>query len=198
MIKESDIIFVTTSISTKWIEYQQKILRNNFPESKFIIINGINNWPKSWFYWIDRIKNLDQKWYIHIDEDCFLENKGEVIRLLEKMDEENIGISAISDAYCHFRGNNPIAFNSFFLVGRVRDLKDINLDLTQIKFSYSDDSWTNSLGLHFKEEYKEGFEYVHEKVWPYENYDREAEPYYLFCWLMKEKKIKEKLFFIFI
>lgn len=190
MIKESDIVFVTTSISTKWIGYQQKILKENFPESSFVVVNGIGNWPKSWFYWIDRIKNLDQKWYIHIDEDCFIENRSEVIRLIEKMEAEDIGISAISEAYCHFRGNNPVAFNSFFLVGRVKDLKDIDLDLNRITFTYVGNKWINSLGIQFKEEYKEGFEYIHEKAWPHENYDNESEPYYLFCWLMKEKKIK--------
>jgi hypothetical protein len=190
MIIDSDIVFVTTSMSTKWIGYQQKILNANFPKSTFVVVSGIGNWPKSWFYWIDQIKNLDKKWYIHIDEDCFLESREEVLKLLEKMDAEDIGISAISEAYCHFRGNNPVAFNSFFLVGRIQDLKDINIDLNCINFTYDGNKWSNSMGLHFKEEYKEGFEYVHEKAWPYENYDIEAEPYYLFCWLMKEKKIK--------
>jgi hypothetical protein len=190
MINESDIVFVTTSLSTKWIDYQQKILKSNFPDSSFIVVNGLGNWPKSWFYWINQIKTMNKRWYIHIDEDCFIENKGEVIRLLEKMESEDIGISAISEAYCHFRGNNPIAFNSFFLAGRVQDLKDINIDFNQINFSYTGSKWINSLGIQYKEEYKEGFEYVHEKAWPYENYENESEPYYLFCWLMKEKKIK--------
>jgi hypothetical protein len=190
MINESDIVFVTTSMSTKWIGYQQKILKDNFPESTFVVVNGVGNWPKSWFYWIDQVKSLDKEWYIHIDEDCFLENKEEVFRLLEKMKTEDIGISAISEAYCHFRGNNPVAFNSFFLAGRIRDLKDLDLDFRQVSFTYTGSKWTNSLGIHFKEEYKEGFEYPHDKAWPYENYESEAEPYYLFCWLMKEKKIK--------
>lgn len=190
MIKDSDIVFVTTSLSTKWIDYQQKILKLNFPESSFIVINGRGNWPKSWFYWIDEVKKTDKKWYIHIDEDCFVENKAEIIRLIEKMEAENIGISAISEAYCHFRGNNPVAFNSFFLVGRVEDLKDVNLDLPNINFIYDGNKWKNSLGYQFKNEYLEDFFYPHEKAWPYDNIDAESEPYYLFCWLMKEKKIK--------
>lgn len=190
MVKDSDIVFVTTSMSTKWIEIQQKILRDNFPESNFHIIDGRGNWPNSWFYWINEIKKYKCKWYIHIDEDCFIENKEEVIKLLEKMDLEGIGISAISEAYCHFRGNNPVAFNSFFLAGRIEDLRDINIDSNTISFTYGDSGWKNSLGIHFKEEYKDGFEYVHEKAWPYERYNFEAEPYYLFCWLLKERGIK--------
>lgn len=190
MVKDSDIIFVTTSMSTKWISYQQKILKDNFPGSSFVIVDGRGNWPKSWFYWIEKIKRENKKWYIHIDEDCFLENREEVINLLEKMEAEDIGISAISEAYCHFRGNNPVAFNSFFLAGRVKDLEDIELDLDRIHFSYTGSGWKNSLGIHFKEDYKKGFEYVHEKAWPSENYSSEAEPYYLFCWMMKEKDIK--------
>ena len=190
MIKESDVLFVTTSMSTKWIDYQQKILKDNFPESSFLVVSGRDRWPNAWFYWIEEVKNSSAKWYIHIDEDCFLENKGEVLRLLEKMENENIGISAISEAYCHFRGNNPVAFNSFFLVGRVEDLKDLNINFRSVSFFPEGNNWRNSLGIKFKEEYLQDFEYPHEKAWPYDNLQSEAEPYYLFCWLMKEKKIK--------
>ena len=190
MIKESDIIFVTTSLSTKWINYQQKILKYNFPESSFLVISGADKWPNSWFYWVNETKKSSAKWYIHLDEDCFIENKDEVIRLLQKMEDENIGISAISEAYCHFRGNNPVAFNSFFLAGRVKDLQDLSIDFGSVSFILDGNNWSNSLGIKFKEEYLEDFEYVHEKAWPYDNIKSEAEPYYLFCWLMKEKKIK--------
>jgi hypothetical protein len=190
MIKESDILFVTTSMSTKWIGHQQKILKDNFPESSFLVVPGTDRWPNAWFYWIDEAKKSSAKWYIHIDEDCFLENKGEVIRLLQKMDDEDIGISAISEAYCHFRGNNPVAFNSFFLAGRVEDLQDLNIDFRSVSFYPDGNGWNNSLGIRFKEEYLQDFEYVHEKAWPYDNLKSETEPYYLFCWLMKEKKIK--------
>jgi len=31
MIKEEDLIFVTTTLYTKWFTYQQKILKKNFP-----------------------------------------------------------------------------------------------------------------------------------------------------------------------
>ena len=190
MIKESDIIFVTTSMSTKWISHQQKIIKDNFPESTFLVVSGMDKWPTAWFYWIEEVKKSSAKWYIHIDEDCFIENRSEVVRLIQKMEEENIGISAISEAYCHFRGNNPVAFNSFFLVGRVKDLLDINIDFKSVTFSHDGNNWSNSLGIKFKESYLEDFEYVHEKAWPYDNIKSEAEPYYLFCWLMKEKKIK--------
>jgi hypothetical protein len=190
MIKESDIIFVTTSMSTKWISHQQKIIKDNFPESTFLVVSGMDKWPTAWFYWIEEVKKSSARWYIHIDEDCFIENRSEVVRLIQKMEEENIGISAISEAYCHFRGNNPVAFNSFFLVGRVKDLLDINIDFKSVTFSHDGNNWSNSLGIKFKESYLEDFEYVHEKAWPYDNIKSEAEPYYLFCWLMKEKKIK--------
>ena len=190
MIKESDIIFVTTSMSTKWIAHQQKILKDNFPDSNFLVVSGMDKWPTAWFYWIEEVKKSSAKWYIHIDEDCFIENKKEVIRLIQKMEDENIGISAISEAYCHFRGNNPVAFNSFFLVGRVKDLLDINIDFRSVSFIYDGNNWSNSLGVKFKENYLEDFEYVHEKAWPYDNMKSEAEPYYLFCWLMKERGVK--------
>lgn len=190
MINESDIIFVTTSLNTKWIEYQQRIIKLNFPNSQILVIDGRSSWPKVWFSWIEKVKKTDAKWYIHIDEDCFIESKEQVLLLLKKMDEENIGLSAISEAYCHFRGANPVAFNSFFMVGKVQDLTDINLNMDQIHFRLEGENWVNSLGYKYKEEYLEDFEYPHEKACEHFNFSQAMEPYYLFCWLMKEKKIK--------
>lgn len=69
MIKDSEILFVTTTLYSKWLDYQQDIVKNFFPNSERIVVDGRKNWPKSWFYWIDEVKKSDKKYYIHIDED---------------------------------------------------------------------------------------------------------------------------------
>ena len=52
MIKEEDIVFVTTTLYTKWLAYQLEIIKKLFPKSQHIIVDGRGNWPNSWFYWI--------------------------------------------------------------------------------------------------------------------------------------------------
>jgi hypothetical protein len=86
MIKDEDIIFVTTTLQTKWLNYQREIIKNLFPDSPRIIIDGRSDWPYSWFYWMKEIKEVPGKWFIHLDEDCFIESKEEILRLIEKMD----------------------------------------------------------------------------------------------------------------
>ena len=87
MILDSDIIFVTTTLNSKWLSYQSKIIKDLFPGSEHLIIDGSSNWPKAWFSWVGSIRGKDVKWFVHLDEDCFVENKGEITRLIEKMEE---------------------------------------------------------------------------------------------------------------
>ena len=97
MVSDKEIVFVTTALYTKWLDYQKNIIKNLFPESKHIIVDGrkLAEWPKSWFYWIDHIKGSQYKWYVLIDEDCFLVNREELISVINKMDNEDINIIQI-------------------------------------------------------------------------------------------------------
>ena len=92
MILEKDICFVTTTLYTKFLAYQSTILKKEFPDSQHLIINGTKNWPNSWFYWIDEVKKTNCKFFIHIDEDFFLTSKDELMKALNKMDDEGIDI----------------------------------------------------------------------------------------------------------
>ena len=56
MVNDKDIVFVTTTLNTKWLNYQKRLIKNMFPDSKHIIVDGGKNWPNSWFYWIDEVK----------------------------------------------------------------------------------------------------------------------------------------------
>jgi len=100
IVKEDDIVFVTNSLYTKWMDYQSKIIKRLFPNSDHIIVDGSTpefkaNWPNSWFYHLDEIKKSDKKYYIHIDEDFFLTSKEELLKAVQKMEDENIDLLGV-------------------------------------------------------------------------------------------------------
>lgn len=184
MINEKDIIFVTTTLYTKWLQYQSDIIKNMFPESKHIIIDGRNNWPKSWFYWIEEVNKTNSKYFIHIDEDFFITNKDELLKVIDKMEKNNIDLMGVPDGYFQYRHTNPIALNSFLMFGKIDKLKRI--DLSNIIFNYDDTlGWCNNLNLVFKEEYMKNWQYNFH-IQGNSNFKLEQEPYYAFMWKMKE------------
>jgi hypothetical protein len=102
------------------------------------------------------------------------------------MELENIDLLGCSDGYHHFRQHNPVAINTFFMIGKVEHLKD--LDFKDIKFKWNDDSYINNMNLHYKEDYLKDFNYKHEKLsdFKFDNF----EPYYAFLWKMKDMGLK--------
>lgn len=190
MVKESDIVFVTTTLYTKWLDYQQNIIKKLFPESEIITVNGQGNWPNSWFYWIDEVKKSDKKYYIHLDEDFFITSKDELIKAIYKLENGECDLLGCPDGYHHFRGANPVAINTFLMIGRVEDIKRLNIDLKSAKYQLGTNdhktySWFNNLGIKFKEEYKKDFDYRFEYQGG-SNFQNDHEPYYAFLWSMKE------------
>lgn len=190
MIEEKDIVFVTTTLYTKWLNYQKEIIKKLFPDSQHIIVDGRTNWPNSWFYWIDEVKKCNKKYYVHIDEDFFITSKEEFLKVIEKMESENIDLIGCPDGYHHFRGANPVAINTFLMFGRVDNVKKINIDLKNMRFGLTSFdgvsySWQNSFDIKFKESYKSDFKYQFEQQGG-SNFVNEHEPYYAFLWFMKE------------
>lgn len=190
MIEEKNIVFVTTTLYTKWLKYQSEIIKKLFPESKHIIVDGRSGWPNSWFYWIDEIRKCDQKYYIHIDEDFFITDKNEILKVIEKMESDKIDLIGCSDGYHHFRGANAVALNSLLMFGRVNDIKRLNFDFKSLKFSLASYNkisyfWINDKNIKFKDKYKTDFNYKHEKFGE-SKFESEHEPYYAFMWAMKE------------
>lgn len=188
MIKDSDIVFVTTTLRSIWLDYQKKLVSRYFPESQHIIIDGRNNWPNAWFYWMDEIRSSGCKWFVHLDEDCFLEGRDEIIRLIEKMEDEDITLSAVSDGYHHYRGANPVAINSFFMVGNTDHVTSTGVDYKSMKFWLTNDGWRNDLDiLYDTEKHSSDFNYPHEIRANGANYVYEQEPYYSLLWKLKEE-----------
>lgn len=190
MILDSDIVFVTSSLNTKWIVYQSDIIKKLFPDSNHIIIDGSTkdfkqNWPSSWFYWIEEIKNRSEKYYIHIDEDFFITSKSELIKCVNKMESDNIDLLGCSDGY-NYRSNNPIALNSFFMIGKVEQLSLFNFN--GIVFRFDGNNWVNNFNIKYKEEYSINFEYKYDKynVAKFNDF----EPYYVFFWKAIDNGLK--------
>ena len=150
MIKEEDILFVTTSMVNKWSVYSQELVKKNFPNSEHLIIDGRRGWWQVWFEWIKHLPNKKQKYFIHLDDDAFIIDKNEILKLVNLIDEKEYSISGIPDGHNHIRGSNPVSINPFFMVGNREHLLnswDWNIDH---KF---DDKWISE----FKEEYEKGF-----------------------------------------
>lgn len=177
------IVFVTTTLYTKWLGYQSEIIKKLFPESKHIIVDGRTNWPNSWFCWINEVKKEDADYFVHIDEDFFITSKDEFMKVIYKMEEENIDLMGVPDGYHDFRGANPVAINTFLMYGKMSKLKEINLD--GIQFGWNENGWINNYNLMFKDEYKNGWNYKF-PVSGGSNFNLQQEPYYAFLWKMKE------------
>jgi hypothetical protein len=189
-VEDKEIVFVTTSLNTKWLEYQSFLIGKFFPESSHLVVDGSKKWPNSWFYWIDLLKSRKERWYIHIDEDFFIEDPEQVRCLISKMEEEGYDLSGISEAFCHFRGNNPVALNSLFMVGRVSDLQKFDININEVFFFVGQNGWSNSLNIKFEDSFLSDFKYPHEKSIDKSWHQKEAEPYYLFMWIMKSRGLK--------
>ena len=185
MIKEKDIVFVTTTLYSKWLDYQSKIINKLFPDSQHIVVDGRGNWPNSWFYWINEVKKSDKKYYVHIDEDFFITRKEEILRVISKMEEEKIDIVGCPDGYHHYRGANPVAINTLIMFGRVSDIKRLDVDFNSIQFWWSNNGWNNNYGLHYKDYYSDDFVYKFQQQGNGGNFQIEQEPYYAFLWSMK-------------
>lgn len=119
------ITFVTSSIHTKWILYQRKLISLHFPGAVHIVLNGKNNWPYSWFDKLKVVKDARTEYVIFVDEDFFFFETDPLFELLRFMGKNTYSLSGVSDGYHHYRQQNPVAFNSFFLVLRQKDFQSI-------------------------------------------------------------------------
>lgn len=183
-INDSEIVFVTTTLYTKWLKYQSDIILRLFPGSEHIIVDGRKEWPNSWFYWIDKVKTSRSKYFIHIDEDFFITSREEIFRVIDKMDSEGVDVMGVPDGLHHYRGANPVAMNTFLLFGRIDKIRSI--DFSGIRFGYDQNAgWVNNKGYNFKEKYKSDWKYDFRSLGG-SNFKFEQEPYYVFFWKLKE------------
>ena len=188
MVRDEDIVFITTTLNTKWLQYSKSLVAKFFPNSQHIIKDGSRNWPYAWFYWLEDLKSVGSKWFVLLDEDFFLTGNKELKRLISIMEDQNYSLSAVSDAYYHYRGANPVAINSFFMVGNVSHFNDLEFSMDGLEFWHDATGWKNSKGILYDEsKHRIDFIYPHEKFENGENCSYEQEPYYMILWMLKEQ-----------
>lgn len=188
MIEDKDILFVTPTVWTRWLVHSRRLVAQHFPGSEHAVVDGTKRWPYDWFDWVGLIKGKPQRWVVHIDEDCFLQGRDELLRLISIMEGEGSTLAAVSDGYHHYRGANAVAVNSFFMVVRADHVNELGIDPSGLRIGYSDGGWTNHLGLRFDpSRHAADFLYPHEIMENGSNTAFEQEPYYMMLWMLKER-----------
>ena len=180
------ILFYTTSTFTDIQDMSSKLIKNFFPDSEHVIIDGRQGWYSVWYKWLEDSKKREYDWIIHIDEDCFLTDNKEILETISYMDKNDIDISGCADGYHEYRGANHVALNSFFMILNKKCV----------------DTWFNRKELvQFKDEWIEEYPFTKNgntqyiKDIPMDSnkrnflYKGASEPYYDFMWTLKDNGI---------
>ena len=192
-MEERDIVFATTTLFSDCLEVQRNIIKNMFPNSQHLLIDGRDTvkWPNSMFYWIDLVKETDAKYFILIDEDCFLTDKEEVLKTISLLDKYDF--IGCPDGYHPSRIENPIVICPFLLFGKVDKLKNIQYNMSDIKYdlnySHGDFNWKISEDIKYKHHFKDLFVYPHKIIGDY-NFSHSKEPFYFLFWHLLDLGMK--------
>lgn len=124
-MNDNEILFITTTRYTPWLKWCKKSVKQFFPNSNHLIIDGRQNWPNVWFEWINHLKNYNEQIFITIDEDCFVINRKAVEEAILKLRNNNATLAGVHDAYFTWRGFNEVALNPFFMIGDRSKLIDV-------------------------------------------------------------------------
>lgn len=176
-IKHMKLLFCTTTLNPPYLNLQQSLIRQAYPSADFVIFNG-EGFPNSWYHWVNYSLNIDKQYdiIIHLDDDFFLTNKLEMDNLLNFMYNSDYDCVGVPDAYYNYRGHNPCAYNSFFMLVKHKSLINLKgFDYTQLKF---------------KNSYIDKVNHIHNYPAPDSYQYDEFEPYYNFMWAMHEKDFK--------
>jgi hypothetical protein len=167
------LLFVTTSLGTKWESYSQALIELGFPKGKRLVLDGTRNWFPLMF--LESALAHDSDYTIHIDEDCFLFDPTQLDHLISRMDEQdNVVMAGVPDGGNYYREHNPYACNLFFLVFKTKAIREL------LK---SNPDWMN---FKFRETFKSGSDLdlsaLNESRIRYDDY----EPYYGLFWAILE------------
>jgi len=171
--KNRTLVFITTSLGTKWESYSQALIARGYPNQTRIIVDGTQKWSALMF--LDRALEQDSDYTIHIDEDCFLYEPKQLDNLICYLEaNDDVVFAGIPDGGHYYRVHNPCACNLFFVVFKTEAVRRILA---------SNPDWKS---LQFKDSYRvrAGLENVvldRSRI-AYDDY----EPYYPFFWSILE------------
>ena len=179
------IKFLTTSTYSDISNVTSSLIKNFFPDSEHIQVDGRKGWFSIWYKWIEYCNDAD--WYIHLDEDCFIKSEKEIIRTIKYMEDHGYDISGCPDGYHHYRRANHMALNSFFMIMNNKVIQSWrNRDVNNLP--------------QFKKEWIEPYPYekINDTHYVYEmgfgsqggGWKQFTEPYYDFMWVAKDNGCK--------
>lgn len=130
----SDMVFLVPSKRYPYLQLQQDVIHKLFPESLSIVVDSNTRWPMKWYDWIKLACESGKKYYIHIDEDCFLLDRQQIVNTAQLLGVYDLIGTPDGEVHCRYDINN-VAINSFFMMGRVDSLLDINVSkIHQLRF----------------------------------------------------------------
>lgn len=171
------LLFVTTSLGTKWESYSQALIERGYPSHKRIVLDGTRNWSPLRF--LGPALSEDSDYTIHVDEDCFLYDPSQLDLLISQMEEDkDIVLAGTPDGGSFYRDHNPYACNLFFLVFKTRPIREM---------IESNPEW---MSYKFKEGFKRAVDLDIESLDQSRVQYDDFEPYYGFFWMIFESKKK--------
>ncbi len=171
------LLFVTTSLGTRWESYSQALVRRGYPSTKRIIVDGTRDWSPLGF--LGPALREDSDYTIHVDEDCFLYDPSQLDLLISRMEaDKDIVLAGTPDGGDFYRDHNPYACNLFFVVFKTQAIR---------KMIESNPEW---MSYKFKERFKRAVDLdigsLDQSRVQYDDF----ESYYGFFWMIFESKKK--------
>jgi hypothetical protein len=123
-LRDDEIVFVTNTRFTPWLERSQAAIEAEFPSSRRLVLDGRGRWPESWFRWIRRVRRVREPWVCLVDEDCFLADRDAVASIVETMARTGSAVAGVPDHFFVPRDFNELAMNPFFLLVDRRRMLD--------------------------------------------------------------------------
>lgn len=115
-LRDEEVVFVTNTRFTPWLERSQQAIAAEFPSSRRLVLDGRSGWPEAWFAWMRRVRRARERWVCLVDEDCFLCSRDAVASIVARTEETRAGVAGVPDHFYVPRDFNELAMNPFFLV----------------------------------------------------------------------------------
>ena len=115
-LRDEEVVFVTNTRFTPWLERSQETIAAEFPSSRRLVLDGRSGWPEVWFSWIRKVRRARERWVCLVDEDCFLCARDAIATIVARLEEAGAGVAGVPDHFFQPRVFNELAMNPFFLV----------------------------------------------------------------------------------
>jgi hypothetical protein len=171
-LRDDEIVFVTNTRYTPWLERSQAAIEAEFPASRRILVDGRKGWPKVWFRWMRRVRWARERWVCLVDEDCFLCDRAALASIVQAMESSGAAIAGVPDHFYVPRSFNELAMNPFFLLVDRRRMREATKRVRGWRKLRLREEWFE------RARYSWGPEVRREAV--------EYEPFYPFFWLFYE------------